>query len=114
MDGRGQPVAQRLRASARLLRRTWSDIEPLERSFTLGSRLFVAVLPFSLIAQQLTIRDTSLGELLTSAFRLEDAGQEAAETLFAAPAELGAGLSLFSIMVLVLALRGFARGSQRL
>lgn len=89
-------------------------MEPLERSFSLGSRLFVAVLPLSLVAQQLTIRDTSLGELLTAAFRLEGSGRSAAETLFAPPAELGAGLGLFAILVLLLALRGFARGIQRL
>jgi membrane protein len=103
-----------VRRSLRLLRRRWSELEPLERSFSLGSRLFVAVLPLSLVAQQLTIRDTSLGELLTAAFRLEGAGRATAETLFAPPAELGAGLGLFAILVLLLALRGFARGIQRL
>ena len=114
MDDRRLPLTMAPLASLRLLRRRWSEVEPLERSFSLGSRLFVAVLPLSLVAQQLTIREISLGELLTAAFRLEGAGREAAETLFAPPAELGAGLGLFAILVLLLALRGFARGIQRL
>ena len=38
----------------------------------------------------------------------------AAETLFAPPENLGAGLGAFAVIVLLFALRGFARGMQRL
>lgn len=104
----------RLRRFVALLRARVAEIEPFDRGFALGSRLFIAVLPLSLVAQQVTIRDTSMGSLLTSAFRLEGSGQEAAETLFAPPENLGAGLGLFAVIVLLFALRGFARGMQRL
>lgn len=103
-----------LRRVARLLRRRTAEVEPFDRGFALGSRLFIAVLPLSLVAQQLTVQDTSLGALLTAAFRLEGEGREAAEALFAPPADLGAGLGLFALVVLLFALRGFARGLQRL
>jgi membrane protein len=97
-----------------ILRARATEIEPLDRGFALGSRLFIAVLPLSLVAQQLTSRDTTFGAMLTSAFRLEGTGREAAETLFAPPDDLGAGLGLFALIVLLFALRGFARGLQRL
>lgn len=103
-----------LRRFVFLFRDRFVAIEPLDRGFALGSRLFVAVLPLSLVAQRVTDQDTSMGSLLTSAFRLQDSGRDAAETLFAPPVDVGAGLGLFAIVVLFYSLRGFARGMQRL
>lgn len=96
-----------------LLRLRWREVDPLDRAFTLGSRLFIAVLPLSLVAQQVTAQDTSVGELLTSTFGLGGAGQEAAERLFAPSGTLGTGLGLFALIVLIYAVRGFARSLQR-
>lgn len=97
-----------------LLRERFREIEPLDRGFALGSRLFIAVLPLTLVVQAFTLRDTSVGQLLTAAFDLEGPAREAAEVLFAPPPGLGAGVGLFAIIVLLYAVRGFARGMQRL
>jgi membrane protein len=97
-----------------LLRQRFVEIEPLDRGFALGSRLFIAVLPLTLVAQPFILRDTSLGQLMTTAFDLEGPAREAAEVLFAPAPGLGAGVGLFAIIVLLYAVRGFARGMQRL
>lgn len=107
-------VRARITAMLTLLRARFTEIEPLDRAFALGSRLFIAVLPLTLIAQQVSVRGTSMGTLLTSAFGLRGPGREAAETLFAPPPALGAGVGLFALLVLVFSVRGFARGLQRL
>jgi membrane protein len=96
-----------------LVMRRVIEIRPIDTALALASRLFVAVIPLSLLATAVTPVDDSFAGVLERSLGLSGAGRDAAEALFATPEAVRAGISLFGILVLLYTLTNYARGLQQ-
>lgn len=96
-----------------LVMRRVVDVRPIDTALALASRLFIAVIPLSLLATAVTPIDDSFAGVLQRTLGLSGAGREAAEALFATPEAVRAGVSLFGILVLLYTLTNYARGLQQ-
>lgn len=111
-----ESVSRRLaeeRSLLSLVMRRVIDIRPIDTALALASRLFIAVIPLSLLATAVTPIDDSFAGVLERTLGLRGAGRDAAEALFATPETVRAGVSLFGILVLLYTLTNYARGLQQ-
>lgn len=86
---------------------------PIDTALALGSRLFVAVLPLSIIATALTPVNDSFARTLIRALALEGAGADAARAMFTTPDVGRIGASIFGLIVLLYSLSSYARSLQQ-
>lgn len=86
---------------------------PIDTSLALASRLFVAVIPLSIIATALTPVNDSFARTLIRALGLDGPGAAAASAMFTAPDVARIGANIFGLVVLVYSLSTYARSLQR-
>jgi membrane protein len=85
----------------------------VERSLALASKLFVAVIPLSIIISATVPGADNFGDSLVNRFGLTGAGAEATQTLFATNGEIRGAVSILGVLILLYSVFSFARGLQK-
>jgi membrane protein len=88
-------------------------LQPIDRALALASKLFVAVIPLSIILAAVVPGTDSFGETLVERFGLTGPGAQATEALFASNSEVEGGLTVFGLLVVVYSTLSFSKGLQR-
>ena len=88
-------------------------LEVVERSLALASKLFVAVIPLSIIISAIVPGADNFGDSLVNRLGLTGAGAEATRTLFATNGEIRGAVSVLGVVILLYSVFSFARGLQR-
>jgi hypothetical protein len=88
------------------------ELRAIDRALALASKLFVAILPLSILTTTL-LSGEEFGDQLVDRFGLTGRGAQAAHALFATPAEVQAGIGLFGLVILVSSILSFARALER-
>lgn len=88
-------------------------LQPIDRALALASKLFVAVIPLSIILTAVVPGTESFGETLVDRFGLTGEGAAATEALFATKGEVQGGVTIFGLIVVLYSTLSFARGLQR-
>ncbi len=88
-------------------------LEVVERSLALASKLFVAVIPLSIIISAVVPGADNFGDSLVNRLGLTGAGAEATRTLFATNGEIRGAVSVLGVVILLYSVFSFARGLQR-
>jgi membrane protein len=88
-------------------------LEVVERSLALASKLFVAVIPLSIIISAVVPGADNFGDSLVNRLGLTGEGAEATRTLFASNGEIRGAVSVIGVVVLLYSVFSFARGLQR-
>ena len=88
-------------------------IEVVERSLALASKLFVAVIPLSIIISAVVPGADNFGESLVNRLGLTGAGAEATRNLFATQGEIRGAVSLLGVVILLYSMFSFTKGLQR-
>ena len=88
-------------------------LQPIERALALASKLFVAVIPLSIILTAVVPGTDSFGETLVERFGLTGKGAEATETLFAPSGDVEGGLTVFGLLIVVYSTFSFSKGLQK-
>jgi uncharacterized BrkB/YihY/UPF0761 family membrane protein len=89
------------------------ELRAIDRALALASKLFVAILPLSILVTALLSRQ-DFGNQLVDRFGLTGSGAQAARSLFATPAQVQAGIGLFGFVILLSSILSFARALERL
>jgi membrane protein len=89
-------------------------LEPLERALALSSKLFIALIPTTILTSRVLGPDTSLGDSLVERFGLDGVGASAVRQLFASPDEVRSGISVLGVMILAYAVLSMAQALQRI
>lgn len=89
-------------------------LQPIERALALASKLFVAVIPLSIILSSVVPGTDSFGETLVERFGLTGLGAEATEALFAPKSEVEGSLTVFGLLIVVYSTFSFSKGLQRM
>ena len=101
-------------ALARRIIERFFMIEPLERALALSSKLFIALIPTTILTSSLLGADTSFGDTLVERFSLTGAGASAVRQLFASPDQVRGGISALGILILAYAVLSMAQALQRI
>jgi membrane protein len=88
------------------------ELRAIDRALALASKLFIAVLPLSILITAVLSGD-SFGDDLVARFGLTGSGARAARELFAAPAQVQAAIGVLGIVILVSSILSFARALER-
>jgi membrane protein len=88
-------------------------IELIDRALALSSKLFVAVIPLSIVLKALAPGSGSFGQDLVTRFGLTGLGAQATRTLFASGGEVRGAVSVIGIVILLYSVLSFTRGLQR-
>jgi membrane protein len=88
-------------------------LQPIDRALALASKLFVAVIPLSIVLTAVVPGTKSFGETLVDRFGLTGSGADATEALFATKGEVQGGVTIFGLIVVLYSMMSFARGLQR-
>ncbi len=88
-------------------------IEVIDRSLALASKLFVAVIPLSIILKAIAPGSGNFGEDLVRRFGLSGAGASATRTLFATSGEVRGAVSVIGIVIVLYSVLSFTRALQR-
>src|SRR4249919_799577 len=88
-------------------------LQPIDRALALASKLFVAVIPLSIILTAVVPGTESFGDTVVDRFGLTGAGAAATESLFATKGEVQGGVTVFGLVVVLYSTFSFARGLQR-
>jgi hypothetical protein len=88
------------------------EIRAIDRALALASKLFIAILPMSILITAL-LSGEAFGDELVGRFRLTGSGAHAARVLFATPAQVQAGVGLLGLVILVSSIFSFARALER-
>ena len=89
-------------------------VEPLERALALASKLFIALIPTTILTSSVLGADTSFGDTLVERFSLTGAGASAVRQLFASPDQVRGGISALGILILAYAVLSMAQALQRI
>jgi membrane protein len=90
------------------------ELNPVERGLALGSKLFTAVIPLSIILAALLSSRDAVATRVVDGFGLTGAGATALRALLQVPAgETGSSISVIGLLVLVYSLVSFSRALQR-
>jgi membrane protein len=90
------------------------DLNPVERGLALGSKLFTAVIPLTIILSALVSSRDAVATRVVENFGLTGAGAVALRELLRVPAgETGSTISVIGLLVLVYSLLSFSRALQR-
>jgi membrane protein len=87
------------------------ELRVVDRSLALSSKLFIAILPVTILSSSL-VSSQGLGEEIGGRFAHPGAGAHAARALFASPSEVQAGLGLFGLVILASSVLSFARALE--
>jgi membrane protein len=88
-------------------------IEVIDRALALASKLFVAVIPLSIILKAIVPGSGSFGQDLVVRLGLTGPGASATQTLFATGGEVRGAVSVIGIVVLLYSVLSFTRALQR-
>ena len=88
-------------------------LEVVERSLALASKLFVAVIPLSIIISAVVPGADNFGDSLVNRLGLTGAGADATRTLFATNGEIRGAVSLLGVVILLYSVFSAAKGLQR-
>src|SRR4051794_11065176 len=88
-------------------------IEVVDRSLALASKLFVAVIPLSIILSATVPGSEGFGENLVSRFSLTGAGAAATRALFATRGTVRGAVSIVGLVILFYSIFSFTSGLQR-
>jgi hypothetical protein len=88
------------------------EMRAIDRALALASKLFIAILPMSILITAL-LSGQAFGDELVARFGLTGSGAQAAHTLFATPAQVQAGIGLLGLVILVSSILSFARALER-
>ncbi len=88
------------------------EMRVIDRALALASKLFIAIMPMSILISAL-LSGQAFGDELVARFGLTGGGAEAARTLFATPAQVQAGIGLLGLVILVSSILSFARALER-
>jgi membrane protein len=97
----------------RCLRR-FLEIEGTQHAAVLAAQAFTSLIPFLVVATAVTPGDDDLSERIVERFGLEGQSAKSVGALFADSAEVAGALTLFSVVILVLATLSFSRAMQRM
>jgi membrane protein len=90
------------------------ELNPVERGLALGSKLFTAVIPLTIILSALLSSRDAVATRLVDGFGLTGAGAKALRALLQVPAgETGSTISVIGLLVLVYSLVSFSSALQR-
>ncbi len=87
-------------------------INIVERALALSSKMFVVILPLTILTGAL-VRGESFGDQLVDRFGLTGSGATAAKTLFESPDAVRAGASVFGVGFIVFGALSLAKGLER-
>ena len=88
------------------------EMRVIDRALALASKLFIAILPMSILITAL-LSGEAFGDELVTRFGLTGNGARAARELFATPAQVQAGIGLLGLVILVSSILSFARALER-
>jgi membrane protein len=89
-------------------------LEVIDRALALASKLFVAVIPLSIILKAVVPGSGSFGQDLVVRLGLSGLGAEATRTLFASGSEVRGAISVIGVVILLYSVLSFTRGLQRM
>jgi hypothetical protein len=89
------------------------DLGAVDRALALSSKLFIAILPLSILCTAV-ISGEGFSTQLINRFGLTGEGAHAADVLFASPAQVQGGIGVFGLLILVSSILSFARALERL
>jgi membrane protein len=110
-------AAQKARFDASFLGAAVTELirlEVVERSLALASKLFVAVIPLSIIISATVPGADNFGDSLVNRFGLTGAGADATRTLFATDGQIQGAVSVLGLVILFYSVFSFAKGLQRI
>lgn len=88
-------------------------IEVIDRALALASKLFVAVIPLSIILKAIVPGSGSFGQDLVVRFGLSGSGAAATRALFATGGEVRGAVSVIGVVILLYSVLSFTRALQR-
>jgi membrane protein len=88
-------------------------VEVIDRSLALASKLFVAVIPLSIIIKAIAPGPKNFGEDLVQRLGLTGVGAGATRTLFATGGEVRVAVSVIGLVIVLYSALSFTRGLQR-
>jgi membrane protein len=88
-------------------------IEVIDRALALSSKLFVAVVPLSIILKAIAPGSDDFGQGLVTRLGLSGLGADATRTLFASSGEVRGAVSVIGVVILLYSVLSFTRGLQR-
>jgi membrane protein len=88
-------------------------IEVVDRALALASKLFVALIPLSIILKAIVPGSGSFGEDLVVRFGLSGLGASATRTLFATGSEVRGAVSVIGVVIVLYSVLSFTRALQR-
>jgi len=88
-------------------------LEVVERSLALASKLFVAVIPLSIIISAVVPGADNFGDSLVNRLGLTGAGADATRNLFATQGEIRGAVSVLGFVILLYSVFSFTKGLQR-
>jgi membrane protein len=88
------------------------DLRAVDRALALASKLFIAILPLSILCTAV-VSGQDFGSELVVRFGLTGDGAHAARDLFASPAQVQGGIGLLGVVILVSSILSFARALER-
>lgn len=90
------------------------ELRVLDRGLALASKMFIALIPMTLLASSVFPRNSSFADNLVTRFGLTGEGAAAVRQLFASPAQIKGGISALSILILGYSVMSMAGALQRL
>ncbi len=88
------------------------ELRVIDRSLAVASKLFIAVLPISILSTAV-VSGSSFGDELVRRFGLTGSGADAARLLFAAPTQVEASIGLLGFVILCSSVLSFSRALER-
>jgi membrane protein len=87
------------------------ELRVVDRSLALASKLFIAILPVSILSNSL-VSGQGFGDELVERIGLTGEGAHAARTLFASPNEVQAGFGFLGLLILASSVLSFSRALE--
>jgi membrane protein len=88
------------------------DMRVVDRALALASKLFVAILPLSILSSALVARK-AFGDQIVVRLRLTGGGAQATRALFASPKQVQSAAGLLGLVILIWSVLSFARALER-
>src|SRR4029078_4658636 len=89
-------------------------VERRGRGLALSSKLFIALIPTTILTSSVFGADTSFGDVLVERFSLTGDGASAVRQLFASPDQVRGGISALGILIMAYAVLSMAQALQRI
>src|SRR5512142_3196118 len=108
-----EPVRAAFDTGRRMLHRI-RELGALERGLALSSKLFVALIPTTILATSLLPHRSTFADALVVRLGLTGAGAQAVRDLFASPGQVRGAMSALGVLILAYAILSMARALQRI